>query len=168
MKKLFFFGYGSLMYPHGINGRGMDYQYEWKDIYQARLNGFSRGMIAQYIDQLFYGITKDENSTINGTLMEMYSNHDIEALLRNEGALGYEHPMYEVEDVTNVISCDSLDLNNSKILTLTNNKIGKGSHYPNYTEHVYIGIQRHGKEFVREFLRTGGVSTDNKKVSVEY
>ena len=164
MKRLFFFGYGSLMYPHGINGRGMNYQYVWEDIHKAKLDGFSRGMIAQYLDWLFYGIKKDKNSSINGTLMEIHSRHDLEALLRNEGALGYANPTYKVEDITNSITCQSLDLDNSKVLTLINNKIGEGSHYPNYTEHVYHGIQKHGEEFIEEFLQTGGISTNSEEI----
>ena len=38
----YFIGYGSLMYPDGINGRGMKHHYEWKDLIPVEVTGFKR------------------------------------------------------------------------------------------------------------------------------
>lgn len=75
--RVFIFGYGSLMYPDGINGRGMRCIYEYKDISQAQLNGYERGMYATWGNRLFYGIIKKENAYLNGTVFEVYDLYDL-------------------------------------------------------------------------------------------
>jgi hypothetical protein len=158
------------MYPSGINGRGMIHQYTWKDVSTARLKNFSRGMIAQYLNWLFYGIERNKGSVINGTLIPIHTDFDLTALLRDEGVIGYKNPMYAVEDVTHLVSCDSLDLKDARILTLVTEHPGSidepnNLYYPRYVEKVFESIHAHGDEFVEEFLNTGGVHSELSKAN---
>lgn len=156
MSKVFFFGYGSLMYPSGVNGRGMLHHYTKRDLFPAELVGFKRGMIAGYGEWLFYGINEDKDAEMNGTIMPIHDEYDLHALLRNEGALNYKNPMYIVEDVTDRVTSHRIDTGNTKILTLVNRRKDRGTPYPGYCENVFKGIQYHGREFIDKFLETGG------------
>ena len=72
LQNFFVFGYGSLMYPSGVNGRGMDYYYDWDSLKLARLKGYKRGMYAGHSIVSYYGILpcEDKEHTINGILMK--------------------------------------------------------------------------------------------------
>lgn len=158
MSKVFFFGYGSLMYPRGVNGRGMRHRYTKDDIFPAELQGYRRDMLAENGQWTFYGVVRSEDHHMNGTIMPINSEYDLEALLINEGARPKvrQKPMYLVEDITDKIACDHIDIKGAKILTLIKEKVGRGTPYPGYCENVFKGIQYHGEEFVRKFLDTGG------------
>ena len=66
--KVRFFGYGSLLFHHGINGRGMRHIYQPDDLSEVVVKGFKRGMYALVMNRAYYGICKKKNAVINGTL----------------------------------------------------------------------------------------------------
>ena len=90
-KPTYFFGYGSLLIPMGINGRGMAYYYKMKDLAPAALTGYKRSMCAFFQGRNFYGLMEDDEevktpSTCNGIVFKIHDWYDYRALLGNEGA----------------------------------------------------------------------------------
>jgi len=169
LQNFFVFGYGSLMYPSGVNGRGMDYYYDWDSLKLARLKGYKRGMYAGHSIVSYYGILpcEDKEHTINGILMKIHTGYDLAAFLLSEGTANiykilFGDTMYDLVDVTeHTLPYEKLDLpKGSKVHTLVCDKDhGKGRDpYPGYQERVWQGIHIWGKEFSEEFLQTGGVN----------
>jgi len=152
-----FFGYGSLMYPCGINGRGMSYEYDWGDLTPVVLCGYKRGLYAYYM-YCYYGIMPSEKDSINGVVFEIKSEHDFEALLHDEGVskpfkYTKDGAMYEVKDVTK-----NLGLPYAKVFTLvsTEDKSNNGKALSSYLNHVYQNITPWGSHFIDDFLNSGG------------
>jgi len=155
---IFFFGYGSLMYPSGINGRGMRHQYKWSDLSSATLYGYKRGMFAYCYGKNYYGIMQSSEDSINGVVFRV-SVDDLETLLVNEGSSEIYRDtqrglVYEIVDVTNNIS----DVHACTVLALVNTKDKSymGQVFNSYVKHVYDGIKLWGPNFVNTFLLTGG------------
>lgn len=154
---MYIFGYGSLMYPSGINGRGMDYIYSWKDLTIATLLGHKRGMFAycEYNERTYYGIMKSKNDTVNGVVFKIHSDTDFENLMLDEqSGKTYEKPVYEIVKVTGSIFPNIF----TDVITLVNikDKSGYGKISEGYAKHVYEGIQPLGASFRADFLKTGG------------
>lgn len=163
-KPIFVFGYGSLMFPEGMNGRNMDYIYERSDIVPANLSSYSRGIYAAWGYKLFYGIIEDPNSYLNGTIAQIYSEHDFIALNESEKSNTNPKPgNYTVRDVSDLITLQDGTPFNEKypdgicysyvILErdLHAEKHGETGWYEPYVDR---GIKYHGLEFVREFIKT--------------
>jgi hypothetical protein len=159
------FGYGSLMYPNGINGRGLKHKYTWGDLSTATLIGYKRGMFAEYSGWRYYGIMKANKSTVKGVLIPIFSDLDLEALLINEGAHDIykdtlRGKMYEAVDVTKTICRFShLIPATTPIYTLVSevDKSKQGNITPWYVANVWAGVSRSPweKVFVRSLQRTG-------------
>ena len=159
------FGYGSLMYPSGINGRGLAHKYTWADLSTATLFGHKRGMFACYMGLLYYGIMKAHNTTVWGVLVPIFSKRDFEALLINEGAHDkYKNTprgkMYEVVNVTKTVcSYNYLVPTTTPIYALVNNvdKSDQGRITPWYIANVWEGslASPWGRVFVENLQRTG-------------
>lgn len=165
--RTFFFGYGSLMYPSGINGRGMKKRYEEKDLAVAQLRGFARGLFVRSSDQyLYYGIKEDPNSMINGVIFEVFTDYDYTCLMISEGAhkrFG-KFEVYKSVDVTEKIS-GILLTSESRVFAVVPIKTTKiGFLSVDYIIDVWNGIQFWGKDFVNEFLSTGGRKYDKKLI----
>jgi hypothetical protein len=171
LENFFVFGYGSLMYPAGLNRRGMNKIYKWNDITLARLRGYKRGMFAGFADICFYGIlpSEDPNYAINGTLVKIHTHRDYAFFSISEGIaepqkhiFGYR--MYDLVDVTtNIAPYERLKLpKGSRVYTLVcPEDRGEGvGRKPagGYQESVWQGIRAWGKDFREEFLETGGVN----------
>jgi len=170
----YFFGYGSLMYPDGINGRGMQHEYTWNDLLPATINNLQRGMFAKYMNTLYYGLVSKAGSKVNGVIFPIYSVNDLDVLLMDEGAHLYcdstkRGRMYNVIG-TSDYTCDKLSDYPLIVMTLINlSKPDGGKVFPWYMAHVWRGIQPWGKEFCNEFLLTGGVKPSviaDKMVSI--
>lgn len=150
-KPTYFFGYGSLMYPSGINPKGMKYKYDWQDLHPAILFDHIRGLYACCINN-YYSIVPLDDKFVNGVTFEIHSAEDFEKLLADEGA----GLMYEVAEVTDKIH----QCFDGKVFTLVNRKdkivYGKGP-LKSYIRNVYKGIQILGPNFVSMFLETGGI-----------
>lgn len=157
------FGYGSLMYPSGINGRGMRHRYVWKDLLPVEIVGYIRGMFAAYARRTFYGLMANSSKTAHGVLVPIFSKRDLNALWLNEGAHEcYRNTrggvMYEVKDVsTNIWPTNCV--HDTPIFTLTNveDKGRYGITPPWYIAHVWKGIEPWGTEFRQRFMDTGGI-----------
>ena len=154
-KTLYVFGYGSLMYPSGINGRGMSYIYMWKDLSTVLLSGYKRGMSAYYMYN-YYGIMESKKDRINGIIFKIHSDIDFENLMISEKSNKTHGSVYETVDVTNEILPIQHD---KRIITLVNikDKSDYGKVANRYLKHVYNGIQPWGSNFVNTFLKTGGI-----------
>jgi hypothetical protein len=156
--RTFFFGYGSLMYPEGINGRGMIHRYGWEDLSIARLKGFERSLCAHANRVLYYGLRKEKNTLINGTVFEVFDDYDYTRLMISEGA----HPafgqsmVYKSVDVTDkIFNFDILeDMKVFAVIPIY--PTDKGIIPVHYVADVWFGIEKWGKDFQNEFARTGG------------
>ena len=166
MHRTFFFGYGSLMYPSGINGRGMRYKYDWKDLAPATLFGYKRDMSARLYTHNYYGLVPSKNNRANGIVFEIHTEHDLKELLVNEfaaevwGHTGREL-LYNVENISAKIEPQF----EGKVLVLVSieDRSGYGKVAESYVRHVYNGIQPWGEKFVEEFLKTGGLKPKKEK-----
>jgi hypothetical protein len=155
------FGYGSLMYPSGINGRGMKHNYVWPDLCLASISKYRRGMYSGYSDLLYYGLLPDESahSTL-GVIVPIFSEDDFTALKHSEGVSSkYEEPMYEMTDVTNLVHLNVQWNNTIKPVYAFTNKhdksINGGHPLPWYVANVWCGIQPWGYYNVKAMENTG-------------
>ena len=162
---VFFFGYGSLLWPPGINGRGMRYEYETHDLIPARLHGFKRSFCAHFQGLNFYGLLPDEKATVNGIILPIFNRKDYRALLANEGAVKAfgPHQVYWTTRVTNSMEYLKPHFRLPKgwrVMTLVchDDKSGQGIISPWYVGRCHEFAKKWGKDFEKEFLATGGWS----------
>lgn len=169
-KSILFFGYGSLMYPEGINRRSMEYIYYWKDLRPAVLTGYERGMFASFGLLSYYGlINGNTESLTQGAVLPIHSFKDFISLMLTEGVLfkNTQHNLYNLAEVSEFVCLNdgqNLAINPSNkpdipVLVLTNNSNYTRGIIPNpiYVVHVWNGITKHGKRFKENFLKTGGM-----------
>ena len=167
-KPVFVFGYGSLMFPEGMNGRNMDYVYGEADIVPAKLSSYSRGIYAAWDYDLFYGIIKDDSSYLNGTIAPVYTSHDFQSLNISEKVAPGGHDItppgnYAVRDVSELVTLqDGTPFKEkypdgvcySYVILKRNLHAEKHGETGWYEPYVDEGIKYHGDEFVEEFLKT--------------
>lgn len=154
------FGYGSLMYPSGINGRGLWHKYTWEDLSPTKITGYKRGLFASFAHLNFYGLMADPSKTTNGVLLPIFSKRDLNVLWINEGATK-QYSMYKVKEVgkDTQFTHRFLKAYNVPVFTLTNviDKSSKGITPPWYIANVWRGIKPWGPGFRSQFINTGGV-----------
>lgn len=162
-KPTYFFGYGSLMYPSGLDGRGIRHRYTWEDLVVARLADYERGMSAFFSGRNFYGLLPKKGSHLNGVVFRIPDWYSYRSLLGVEGATSSygKHRTYIPVDVTGKITAwGSWKVPKGfRVMTLVcpSDKTGLGKVTPWYAYGVWAGIQHWGEEFVAEFLKTGGL-----------
>ncbi len=147
----FMFGYGSLMYPAGINGRGMPHRYIVDDLIKATLRGYKRGYYAPYFSNLYYGIKESFNDRVNGVIFQLFTEHDLEALNDSE-QVGI---VYELVDVTDLMIVDGCLPKDAVILTNVSmpRDVTKSRVSSWYARTVKTGIIKlWGVEYWNEFL----------------
>ena len=153
------FGYGSLMYPLGLFSRGLSKTYVHSDFKVATLDGYVRELSVFHKDTFYYGIYPGSGKVI-GTLFQI-SDFDLTVLAKDEVSLPYTDyptPAYRMVDITNhfnigpVFTFEGLERHDGSI----GMKLASGSTL-RYIEHVFDGIQYLGKDFIEQFLKTGGV-----------
>lgn len=165
LDKVMFFGYGSLLYPEGINGRGMQYRYKVPDLKEVVVKGFRRSMSA-LVFTAYYGIHVDRNAFLNGCIFKIHSLYDLIALLRNEGASpvvsGRQYPngscVYKTIDITDTIPEKARE--GLPVITLLCDKliVNPMEYNWHYIRRVYKGVEQHRSEdFLNDFLNTGGI-----------
>jgi len=162
----YFFGYGSLMYPDGINDRGMNYKYTWDDLIPLRINRFKRGMFAAspFRKTAYYGLLRgNENDEVLGVLFPIFDEEDLNALLINEMAhsdFNYK-PMGRMYEPIYLLKLhdEAGDGSVYNVMTLLNplDRTSGCSAPQSYLAHVWRGIQPWGDDFCKEFLETGGL-----------
>jgi len=171
------FGYGSLMYPSGINGRGMSHEYQWKDLSPATLYGFRRGMYACYARLLYYGLLWDTRGCVEGVLVPIFSEKDFLALLDSEGASDkYKNKMYKVEDVSLCVYKNGVPMFNvhdhvdTPIHTLVSkeDKSDEGRLTPWYIADVWHGIRHWGENTMELMHKTGIVRPTRLQMRVRH
>ncbi len=169
LKNFFIFGYGSLMYPWGINGRGMSYRYGWSNIQTALLDNFKRGMFGSFDQVGFYGILANKYHHMNGVVFKIRTGYDLRQFLISEGAASGQAAWikkltYNVANVTRHVSGVELPPE-ARVYTLVCD-VDNGTMFPprrGYQAEVFKGIERWGNDFTRVFLSTGGVRPKKKK-----
>lgn len=160
-EKCLFFGYGSLMFPKGINDRGLSTKYSREDIHAATILGFKRGMSAEWVinprmTHTYYGIHEDLDKEVFGVLFMLHSKTDLITLLEDEYASPVidDDPMYRLFDVSDKFG--SMDTGVLPKLTLVckGRKNKPETYAPNYVEFVYVNMP---DRYRKDFLRTGGI-----------
>ena len=161
----FFIGYGSLMYPSGINGRGMKYVYKWEDLIPVVLKGFRRSFCALFKELAFYGVYRHKGSELNAVAFEIDTIYDYTMLLLDEGAHPvYKKPMYDIVNVRD--SIEGFDFpEGARVMILETRDVDeKNGYIPEYyIQRTWDGIQNWGEEFVQKFLATGGRKYDSRE-----
>ena len=152
MDNLYIFGYGSLCYPAGINGRGMEHEYTFDELHTVILDSYKRGWYAKYNRWSFYGIILSNKHNVNGVVIKIYSKSDLLALFKSEEV----GKVYEVHDVTKKIMGFPAFQTRPTILSLIalNKNCLYGNKYPYYEQDVFNGISHWGKGFVESFENT--------------
>ena len=169
----YFVGYGSLMYPSGINGRGMEYYYRWKDLIPVEIQGIKRSFCAVFKELAFYGIYEHKGSEINAVAFKIHSRHDYAMLLADEGAHPiFDPPMYNMLNVADRVTGYNFspDTHQARVMILEGRHVDeKNGYIPEYYVHgTWNGIKHWGEEFRQRFLETGGMAykADEYKVYV--
>jgi hypothetical protein len=157
--KCLFFGYGSLMYYSGINGRGLKHVYKSNDeLIPYNVKGLKRSMSAEImlkkgILYRFYSIERNKNNNVFGMLFKIHSLYDLKALLFNESAnpVTPYSPLYNALDISDKVESDL------PVITLEAKELpdNKKLYYPLYVETVYKNIPNQYKD---SFLNSGGLS----------
>jgi len=160
----YFIGYGSLMYPDGINGRGMKYFYDWQDLIPVVLKGFKRSFCALFKELAYYGVYRSDGDEFNAVAFEIDIVHDYAMLLLDEGAHPvYQKPMYNVLNVRD--SVEGFDFpEDARVMILETRDVDeKNGMIPEYyIRSTWEGIQHWGEAFTKKFLETGGLKYNKK------
>ena len=156
----YFFGYGSLLVPRGIHGRGMAERYGMKDIFPCSLAEHERSMCAYFGGRNFYGLLENKTAHCNGTVFKIRDWYDYRALLMNEGATAKfrKFRTYWPTDVTSLISGWDVPKGH-RVITLVckHDRSNWGRTQRSYIKFCIRSAEVWGEEFTTEFLNTGGV-----------
>lgn len=157
-------GFGSLMFPYGVNGRGINLQYMKEDLVLADLIGYKRTYEASINGRRFLGITKDEieERKINITVfyvpiggwdnfLQSESSHP-DQVKRNPDMF----PLYKLVDVSENIRWRTSPFTRDPIYTcVTSRPSGEGKVPKEYHERIMHGIELFwGKEELEYFMKT--------------
>jgi hypothetical protein len=160
-KPTYFFGYGSLIAPNGINYRNMAKRYKREDLYPCILKGFKRSMCGYYKPRNFYGLLENKKAYCNGVVFKIDSWYDYRALLYSEGATSSYRKIrsYWPINVAHLITGWKVP-KGYRVITLVckQDKSGLGKVEHSYIRRCYDSAGWWGADFREEFLKTGGVS----------
>ena len=152
------FGYGSLIIPEGINGRGMYYKYTEDDLHECTLKGFQRSWNALFKNYRFLGlIPAHESRTINGVIFGIHDEHDWQSFLKSESSYETEtNPLYRLVDVTNQVKpLELVKLQHEKIFTcVTVSPVNDGTIPEYYKTFIAQAVKQRGPAFEQEFYHT--------------
>lgn len=150
---LYVFGYGSLIYPDGINGRGMQHVYTEDDLRPVRLYGYQRCWNAAYGDLLFLGCRHEKDATMNGVIFPV-DQSDFPAFTSSEmSSPSCRYPLYTFVNVTNRVSV-ILSTDDIILCCVTKSPAVQGTIRPYYLRYIADGLEHRGSEFTKEFCRT--------------
>ena len=162
------FGYGSLMFPDGLNARGMKKLYTWTDLIRFTLPGFCRSLNVLY-HQRYYGLTKYPGSDTIGILFPIDTFEDYIILMKSEYAypiMQLNEALYRVENITEHVPAEKRQ--NKQVVTLiTKTPSTTGPLALAYIEYVWQGIQKLDESFCKKFLTTGGISYGNVRRNID-
>jgi len=164
-KECMFFGYGSLMYYSGINGRGLWHLYRSnKELIPVTVEGLKRTMSAEAVvnhfgdTARFYSVSINKKEKVFGTIFKVHSLFDLKALLYNEGARPmHKFGHYHLYDITKHVKLGKD--NNLRVFTLVCEELKDDpkKYYPGYIARVYKSMP---KKYRDEFTKTGGIHPD--------
>lgn len=166
-KPTLFFGYGSLMRPEGIYGKGLNHRYTEDELIPVQLYGFKRSMCGYWGGRNFYGLMEDKKAHCNGALFKIHSWDDYRRLLINEGATASygRTRVYWPTDVVANVKAKKMPKDHRVIaLVCRNDGTGKGKIPVSYIRLCWMFAEKWGDEFAKEFLRTGGIRYDKTKL----
>jgi cation transport regulator ChaC len=146
---VYIFGYGSLIYADGINGRGLAKTYSEQDLIVTRLKGYRREWNALDADGWTYlGLVENLESTVNGVLFPLETDL---ADIRNFNTSEALHTLYELVDIADLVE----NYPGSVVLTdvVKHPKYG-GKIDPDYQAIIDSGLKVRGLVFEKEFLKT--------------
>lgn len=151
---IYIFGYGSLISPRGINGRGLKKIYHKDDIQIAHLTGYSRQWNALWHNNLYLGLSPNPKAVINGVIFKLYEE-DITPFLVSEGCADFPS-LYTLTDVTKVITpVTLLPHPEDRIFTLvTNNPTTEGTIPQYYINLLKSYLSEYDESFKEEFYNT--------------
>lgn len=155
-----FFGYGSLLAPHGIHGRGMAEHYEVEDLHPCSLAEHARSMCAFFGGRNFYGLLEDKKAHCNGIVFKIRDWYDYRALLISEGATAKfrKSRTYWPIDVTKLISGWDVPKGHRVVTLLCkHDRSNWGRAQRSYIQLCDRAAEKIGVDFRNEFLKTGGI-----------
>jgi hypothetical protein len=164
----YFFGYGSLLTPIGIHGRGMLERYKFEDLIPCSLNGYARSMCAFFAGRNFYGLLEDDKAHCNGIVFKIRDWYDYRALLISEGAtsgMPFTNRTYWPLDVTKLISGWDVPKDHRVVTLLCkHDRSSWGRVQRSYISLCDRAAEKLGPDFRKEFLKTGGIPFEWKQM----
>lgn len=164
---VYVFGYGSLLYPEGWYGRGLDREPMNDDLIECNLSGFERGPWGLYAYKNFYGVIRTAGKEVNGVLLHIKSLLEWVNLMSTEMIAGlYRYANYRVVDITDSVDIASDLPTGSRIHAVCNRPINREKFFSTvpqygYYNRVWKGVKEHrSAAFADKFLKTGGVTGD--------
>ena len=166
-KPTYFFGYGSLIHPKGINGRGLKTRYTIKDLSPCTLHNYSRSMCGFYGGRNFYGLLSDKGSKCNGVVFRIDNWYDYRALLVSEGGTSSYKSVrtYWPISVAEYISEWEVP-KGFRVITLIckRDKSNWGRVERSYIKFCHEAAKSWGHAFEADFLATGGIPYNSHKM----
>ena len=149
---IFIFGYGSLIYANGINGRGLHKKYSDSELFPTTLFGYRREWNALDKDSYTYlGLTNDPEGIVNGVIFPLAQN-DFDYDEKKFNASESTGTLYNLINVTDKIS---LKLDDHQVYTEVTIKPSYEGKIPkSYIKMLQEGLKIRGPEFTKEFLET--------------
>lgn len=157
---LYIFGYGSLLYPPGINGRTPQ-SYDADQLHEAWLFGYRREWSATWNRNsvTYLGIVPDSNSKVNGVIFQLEEQYFQKFAVTEASEEGNPDPMYNFVDVRTQIG---LELESDLVLTPQDRILTCVTAKPNfngvilkyYVDIIHKALQHRGLGFKNEFMKT--------------
>lgn len=163
----YFFGYGSLMRAKGVNYKNLGHLYTDQELMTAKLLGYERSMCGYFAQRNFYGLLKKKAAYCNGVIFKIHTWTDYRCLLGSEGGTANYGPYrtYWPIDVTKLIQNCIVPAKHRVIaLACQEDKTGHGRIELNYIRRCWEFAKQRGETFAKEFLKTGGMEYNLKKL----
>ncbi len=149
------FGYGSLMYGSGINGRYMKRKYTDSDVKPATLSGYKRGPYASWSGVGYYGIVELEDYDVVGAVFDI-TEEDMIPLNKSEGCnpdgSQLEIGSYTLKDITDDVSYEGKG--DERVYTYVITEVIPNEPAVYYFNKVDEKISHLGETFRYDFLTT--------------
>jgi hypothetical protein len=155
---LYIFGYGSLLFPLGINGRGLSRVYEDKDLIDAWITGYRREWNACW-NERFLGLVQDHARLVNGVIFPL-NDKDFSRFASSEGSsLSNPNPVYKFVDIRIQLGIDPeadvvLTPNDKVLACVTNKPSYEGKVSERYLNLIKLAAHSRGGSFESEFWAT--------------
>lgn len=174
--EVFVLGYGSLLYTSGWLSRNMSSVPRKDDLQECIVDGYERGTYGVYniLDSNayihFYGVIRNESTSINGVLVRIRSLRDWCSLMATECIAGFANNYtYRCVDITKNIR--GVELKEGQVVHVVANEPRSKHEWQTalpakgYYEKVARGVNKERSiEFRKMFYKTGGVSLKQAEI----